>query len=288
MPNSDLIMKPEWINLQALESTITLKARDTETLALILRPFAELPKWAYVDLGNVVEEAFTCFKNIDPKSSSGFIVVYEELLTVLLRSSSLKTHYGPDGESVIGGAGIKKYPNLEHKLTKNATESKIKFEQQFDTATLLNITDVDIDSLVVEERNIATEEASITKRIPLKYKSLCLSEMAQHNIQHPTFQWDVKAFQEYPLQSDFCTKTIMVVSAIVEQWLRGQKASYGMIVIKQPAQGYHLIAILKNSLMASMQPTNYHLVFKNHVCNLINTYFSITPQHILAEANVHP
>ncbi|KAI8450883.1 hypothetical protein BY996DRAFT_8544937 [Phakopsora pachyrhizi] len=121
MPNSDLIMKPEWINLQALESTITMKAGDIETLALILCPFAELPKWAYVDLGNVVEEVCemmravdlnfrpsTVFKNIDPKSSSGFIVVYEELLTVLLQSSSLKTHYGPDGESVIGGAGIKK------------------------------------------------------------------------------------------------------------------------------------------------------------------------------------
>ncbi|KAI8444893.1 hypothetical protein BY996DRAFT_4651233 [Phakopsora pachyrhizi] len=63
---------------------------------------------------------------------------------------------------------------------------------EFDTATLLNITDVDIDSLAVEERNIATEEASITKIIPLKHKSLCLSEMAQHNIQNPTFQWDVK------------------------------------------------------------------------------------------------
>ncbi|KAI8455330.1 hypothetical protein BY996DRAFT_8686363 [Phakopsora pachyrhizi] len=99
MPNSDLIMKPEWINLQALESTITMKAGDIETLALILRPFAELPKWAYVDLGNVVEEVCemmraaddnfrpsTVFKNIDPKSSSGFIVVYEELLTVLLQS----------------------------------------------------------------------------------------------------------------------------------------------------------------------------------------------------------
>ncbi|CAH7667432.1 hypothetical protein PPACK8108_LOCUS1832, partial [Phakopsora pachyrhizi] len=47
----------------------------------------------------------------------------------------------------------------------------------------------------------------------------------------------------------------------------------GMLVIIQTAQGYHLIAILKNSLMASKQPTNYHLVFKNHVCNLINTYF---------------
>ncbi|KAI8443803.1 hypothetical protein BY996DRAFT_8511088 [Phakopsora pachyrhizi] len=126
MPNSDLIMKPEWINLQALESTITMKAGDIETLALILRPFAELPKWAYVDLGNVVEEVCemmravddnfrpsTVFKNIDPKSSSGFIVVYEELLTVLLQSSSLKTHYGSDGESVIGGAGIKKSRSLK-------------------------------------------------------------------------------------------------------------------------------------------------------------------------------
>ncbi|CAH7688536.1 hypothetical protein PPACK8108_LOCUS23503 [Phakopsora pachyrhizi] len=123
---------------------------------------SELPKWAYVDLGNVLEEfcelvrvaddnfsPLTVFKNIDPKSSSGFIVVYEKLLTVLLQSLSLKTHYGPDSENVIGGAGIKKvtkfsnccflglkilisskYPNLEHKLTKNATESKVKFEQQ--------------------------------------------------------------------------------------------------------------------------------------------------------------
>ncbi|KAI8447246.1 hypothetical protein BY996DRAFT_6421312 [Phakopsora pachyrhizi] len=69
------------------------------------------------------------------RCQSGFIVVYEELLTVFLQSSSLKTHYGPVGGSVIGGAGIKKvtnskYPKLEHKLTKNATESKVKFEQQ--------------------------------------------------------------------------------------------------------------------------------------------------------------
>ncbi|CAH7665776.1 hypothetical protein PPACK8108_LOCUS65, partial [Phakopsora pachyrhizi] len=92
------------------------------------------------------------------------------------------------------------------------------------------------------------------------YKSLCLSEMAQHNIQHPTFQWDVKgqtrwdglvidilvkhwlyaknkeAFQEYHLKSDFCTKTI--VSAIVEQWLRGQKAFYGIVEI------YFLVILL--------------------------------------------
>ncbi|CAH7671161.1 expressed protein [Phakopsora pachyrhizi] len=420
MPNSDLIMKPEWINLQALESTITMKAGDIETLALILRPFAELPKWAYVDLGNVVKEVCemmravddnfrpsTVFKNIDPKSSSGFIVVYEELLTVLLQSSSLKTHYGSDGESVIGGAGIKKvtkffnccflglmilisskYPNLEHKLTKNATESKIKFEQQclyclsnffllgpraiftansqdhrkqarwhslarlevtkmiieeelkkVDTATLLNITDVNIDSLVVKERNIATEEASITKRIPLKYKSLCLSEMAQHNIQHPTFQWDVKgqtrwdglvidilvkhwlyaknkeAFQEYPLQSDFCTKTI--VSAIVEQWLRGQKASYGKDKITNQnldrkgnnaanrcLESHRIIARNDSDQTACPGlPSNcYSEEFLNglnatHKLSLSNQkpcvqldqhIFSITPQHILAEANVHP
>ncbi|CAH7674456.1 hypothetical protein PPACK8108_LOCUS9367 [Phakopsora pachyrhizi] len=73
------------------------------------------------DLGNVVKEVCelmravdenfspsTVFKNIDPKSSSGFIVVYEELLIVLLQSSSLEALYGPDGESVISGAGIKK------------------------------------------------------------------------------------------------------------------------------------------------------------------------------------
>ncbi|CAH7687028.1 hypothetical protein BY996DRAFT_4572912, partial [Phakopsora pachyrhizi] len=97
-----------------------------------------------------------------------------------------------------------------------------------------------------------------------KYKSLCLSEMTQHNIQHPTFQWDVKvqtswdglvidilvkhwlyaknkeAFQEYPLKSDFFTKTI--VSAIVEQWLRGQKASYG----KDKNNNQNLSRIMKN------------------------------------------
>ncbi|KAI8447681.1 hypothetical protein BY996DRAFT_6420693 [Phakopsora pachyrhizi] len=68
MPNSDLIMKPEWINLHALESTISMKAQDTETLALILRPFAELPKWAYVDLGNVVEKVCEFMRAIDAPS----------------------------------------------------------------------------------------------------------------------------------------------------------------------------------------------------------------------------
>ncbi|KAI8451424.1 hypothetical protein BY996DRAFT_6416395 [Phakopsora pachyrhizi] len=95
-------------------------------LSTYLTPLCRITKWAYVDLGNVVEgvceimrvvddnfRPSTVFKNIDPKSSSGFVVVYEELLTVLLQSSSLKTHYGPDGESVIGGAGIKKLQVLK-------------------------------------------------------------------------------------------------------------------------------------------------------------------------------
>ncbi|CAH7671650.1 hypothetical protein PPACK8108_LOCUS6448 [Phakopsora pachyrhizi] len=160
----------------------------------------------------------------------------------------VSSHIPPSQDSLC--ICIRDFTKMILGLTKNNNNLPLPpSSDEVDTATLLNITDVDIDSLVVEERNIATEEASITKRIPLKYKSLCLSEMAQHNIQHTTFQWDVKgqtrwdglvidilvkhwlyaknkeAFQEYPLQSDFCTKTI--VSAIVERWLRGQKASYG-------------------------------------------------------------
>ncbi|CAH7677697.1 hypothetical protein PPACK8108_LOCUS12886 [Phakopsora pachyrhizi] len=160
----------------------------------------------------------------------------------------LSSHIPPSQDSLC--ICIRDYTKMILGLTKNNNSLPLPpSSYEVDTATLLNITDVDIVSLVVEERNIATEEANITKRIPLKYKSLCLSDMAQHNIQHPTFQWDVKvqtrwdglvidilvkhwlyaknkeAFQEYPLQSDFCAKTI--VSAIVERWLRGQKASYG-------------------------------------------------------------
>ncbi|CAH7681708.1 hypothetical protein PPACK8108_LOCUS14350 [Phakopsora pachyrhizi] len=108
---------------------------------------------------------------------------------------------------------IRNFTKMILGLTKNNNNLPLPpSSDEVDTATLLNITNVDINSLVAEERNIATEEASITKRIHLKYKSLCLSEIAQHNIQHPTFQWDVK---------------VKIVSAIVEQWLRGQKASYG-------------------------------------------------------------
>ncbi|KAI8448069.1 hypothetical protein BY996DRAFT_4591948 [Phakopsora pachyrhizi] len=149
----------------------------------------------------------------------------------------VSSHIPPSQDSLC--ICIRDFTKMILGLTKNNNNLPLPpSSDEVDTATLLNITDVDIDLLVVEERNIATEEASITKRIPLKYKSLCLSEMAQHNIQHPTFQWDVKgqtmwdglvidilvkhwlyaknkeAFQEYPLQSDFCTKTI--VSAIVE------------------------------------------------------------------------
>ncbi|CAH7682523.1 hypothetical protein BY996DRAFT_8688380 [Phakopsora pachyrhizi] len=160
----------------------------------------------------------------------------------------VSSHIPPSHDSLC--ICIRDFTKMILGLTKNNNNLPLpSSSDEVYTATLLNITDVDIDSLVVEERNIATEEANITKKIPLKYKSLCFSEMAQHNIQHPTFQWDFKgqtrwdglvidilvkhwlyaknkeAFQEYPLQSDFCTKTI--VSAIVEQWLRGQKASYG-------------------------------------------------------------
>ncbi|CAH7682264.1 hypothetical protein PPACK8108_LOCUS16002 [Phakopsora pachyrhizi] len=87
---------------------------------------------------------------------------------------------------------------------------------EVDTATLFNITDVEIDSLVVEERNIATEEASQTR-----WDGLVIDILVKHWL----YAKNKEAFQEYPLQSDFCTKTI--VSAIVERWLRGQKASYG-------------------------------------------------------------
>ncbi|CAH7677633.1 hypothetical protein PPACK8108_LOCUS12806 [Phakopsora pachyrhizi] len=160
----------------------------------------------------------------------------------------VSSHIPPSQDSLC--ICIRDFTKMILGLTKNNNNLPLPpSSDEVDTATPLNITDVDIDSLVVEERNIATEEASNTKRILHKYKSLCLSEMAQHNIQHPTFQWDIKgqtswdglvidilvkhwlyaknkeSFQEYPLKSGFCTKTI--VSVIVEQWLRGQKASYG-------------------------------------------------------------
>ncbi|CAH7667470.1 hypothetical protein PPACK8108_LOCUS1865 [Phakopsora pachyrhizi] len=148
----------------------------------------------------------------------------------------VSSHISPSQDSLC--IHIKDFTKMTLGLTKNYNNLPLSpSSDEVDTATLLNINDVDIDSLVVEERNIATEEASNTKKIPLKFKSLCLSEMAQHNIQHPTFQWNVKgqnswdclvidilvkhwlyakhkeAFQEHILQSDLCTKTI--VSAIM-------------------------------------------------------------------------
>ncbi|CAH7676657.1 hypothetical protein PPACK8108_LOCUS11820 [Phakopsora pachyrhizi] len=103
----------------------------------------------------------------------------------------VSSHIPPSQDSLC--ICIRDFTKMILGLTKNNNNLPLPpSSDEVDTATLLNITDVDIDSLVVEERNIATEEASITKKIPLKYKSLCLSEMAQHNIQHATFQWDVK------------------------------------------------------------------------------------------------
>ncbi|CAH7688462.1 hypothetical protein PPACK8108_LOCUS23432 [Phakopsora pachyrhizi] len=102
-------------------------------------------------------------------------------------------------------------------LTKNNNNLPLPpSSDEVDTSTFLNITDVDIDSLVVEERNIATEEASQTS-----WDGLVIDILVKHWL----YAKNKEAFQEYPLQSDFCTK--IIVSAIVEQWLRWQKASYG-------------------------------------------------------------
>ncbi|CAH7672606.1 hypothetical protein PPACK8108_LOCUS7420 [Phakopsora pachyrhizi] len=114
----------------------------------------------------------------------------------------VSSHIPPSQDSLC--ICIRDFTKMILGLTKNNNNLPLPpSSDEVDTATLLNITDVNIDSLVVEERNIATEEA----------------------IKHWLYAKNKKAFQEYPLQSDFCTKTI--VSAIVEQWLRGQKASYG-------------------------------------------------------------
>ncbi|KAI8453402.1 hypothetical protein BY996DRAFT_6609422 [Phakopsora pachyrhizi] len=109
---------------------------------------------------------------------------------------------------------------------------------EVERANLLNITDVDINSLIIDESSISVDEESITKEIPTKFKILCLSELAKNNINLATFQWDVKgqtkwdglvinflvkhwlhaknnqAFEEYPLQQEYCTNTI--VSAVLD------------------------------------------------------------------------
>ncbi|KAI8451413.1 hypothetical protein BY996DRAFT_6416406 [Phakopsora pachyrhizi] len=81
----------------------------------------EFEKALHNYLGDVVEEVCenmrtiddnfrpsTMFNNIDPTSSSAVILVYEEMRTVMLQSDSLKTQHGPDKESAIGEAGMKK------------------------------------------------------------------------------------------------------------------------------------------------------------------------------------
>ncbi|CAH7668301.1 hypothetical protein BY996DRAFT_6418264 [Phakopsora pachyrhizi] len=78
-------------------------------------------------------------------------------------------------------------------LTKNNNNLPLPpSSEEVERATLLNIHDIDIDLLVVEERNIATEAASNTKKIPPNFKGLCISKMAQNNIHYPTFQLNVK------------------------------------------------------------------------------------------------
>ncbi|CAH7683738.1 hypothetical protein PPACK8108_LOCUS17429, partial [Phakopsora pachyrhizi] len=96
-------------------------------------------------------------------------------------------------------------------LTKNNNNLPLPpSSDEVDTATLRNITNADIDSLVVEERNIATEESSNSKKLPLKFKIVCLSEMAQHNIQHITFQWNVKGQTSW---------NGLVIDILVKHWL---------------------------------------------------------------------
>ncbi|CAH7688949.1 hypothetical protein PPACK8108_LOCUS23993 [Phakopsora pachyrhizi] len=162
MPSSDVFLKPDWVNFEALESAVWLNARSAETVALVLGPFAELPLSAYTDLGYVVEEvcelmwsikqSFTAsnlLQNVDPMLSNAFEIAYEELFTVVLRNPSVNYQPAPEGQNFIEGTGIKKltkffnncmlgllilfsseYPNVDIKLTKNATESKTRFEQQ--------------------------------------------------------------------------------------------------------------------------------------------------------------
>ncbi|CAH7682349.1 hypothetical protein PPACK8108_LOCUS15219 [Phakopsora pachyrhizi] len=108
-----------------------------------------------------IEQSFTAsslLQNVYPKSSKAFKIVYEELffrvdkltlLTVVFRNSSVNSQPSPDGQNLIGRTGIKKltkffnnyalglcilfsseYPNVDIKLTKNATECKTRFGQQ--------------------------------------------------------------------------------------------------------------------------------------------------------------
>lgn len=112
----------------------------------------------------------------------------------------------------------------------------------------VRINEIQIQSLSVDEEEAINEEVCFGKNIPVKFKKLCHAELAKYNIFNQTFQWNAKgqtkwddlmisvivkhwfyakdnqAFQNYPIQSDLCHET--TVTAILERWLRGQKASY--------------------------------------------------------------
>ncbi|CAH7685252.1 hypothetical protein PPACK8108_LOCUS19741 [Phakopsora pachyrhizi] len=141
------------------------------------------------------------------------------------------SHISPSNDSFC--VYIRDFTKMIMGLTKN--NKNLPFPPSSDKverANLLNITDVDINSLIIDESNISVDEASITKEIPTKFEILCLSELAKNNINLATFQWDVKGqtkldglvinvvvkhwlhaknnqtFEEYPLQQEYCTNTI--------------------------------------------------------------------------------
>lgn len=134
---------------------------------------------------------------------------------------------------------------------------------------IININDIEINSLNVENTQTLVEDSSIGKGIPVMFKNLCQAELVKYNIENPTFQWDIKgqskwdevmisvivkhwffakgnqAFLNYPIQSDLCNQNI--VAAILERWLRGQKASY--LKNKKPKQN---LSRMKNKVIANL------------------------------------
>ncbi|CAH7688225.1 hypothetical protein PPACK8108_LOCUS23161 [Phakopsora pachyrhizi] len=143
----------------------------------------------------------------------------------------VSSHIPPSNDSFC--ICIRDFSKMIMGLTKNNKNLPLpSSSDEVERANLLNITDVDINSLIIDESNISVDEASITKEISTKFKILCLSELAKNNINLATFQWDVKgqtkwdglvinvvvkhwlhaknnqAFEEYPLQQEYCTNTI--------------------------------------------------------------------------------
>ncbi|KAI8458162.1 hypothetical protein BY996DRAFT_8412952 [Phakopsora pachyrhizi] len=245
-----------------------------------------------------------------------------------------------------------KYPNLEHKLTKNATESKVKFEQQC-LYCLSNFFLLGPRAIFTANSQDHQKQARWHSLARLEFTKIIIEEELKkvYNIQpfNEILKVKLEAFQEYPLQSDFCTKTI--VSAIVEQWLRGQKASYGCETASQIIPHMNRISdteededgnllCIESNCCHNKYSLLLHLLDTNTICSIrdrkgnnaanmndsdqtacpglpSNCYFeeflnglnathklslniqkpcvqldqhifSITPQHILAEANVHP